>query len=489
MRNRRQTGWTEEEIIEGIQNFYNKYNKKPVKKDFKNDNGLPTLFYAKKIMKLNSIKDIIEKSLDIEYKRTTGRKIDEDLIKKELTDLYNKLGRIPKYQEISEFCSFSETIISNYGTMKEAYEKLGIVEDYKNIKILNEIFENNKYVKDNVEFIEKFTKQSKPVLAKDMYGELLLYYKPLKNGYIPNIKSAVNRIEYMKKYIEINYPKNYFELTILGEDFNNRKNVLVQDGFGVMSCKALDLLRGRKPTIISALDKHNYFINKVKENNPKILEEIEFISRYTHSDNKIVCMNKYGLVSMLPQHILNNNNTSILSAIDKTDYFINQAKEVHGNEFDYSKSIYVNSEEKIIVTCKKHGDWLTTSANHLAGTKCPNCNNSFAEISMSKLLKSLNINFEQQKSFDGCKYKNNLFYDFYLQDYNAVIEMDGEQHFEPIEYFGGEDNFKIIKKRDKIKNNYCKENNIKLIRIPYWEFDNIEEILIKELNLDCEKEN
>ena len=83
--------------------------------------------------------------------------------------------------------------------------------------------------------------------------------------------------------------------------------------------------------------------------------------------------------------------------------------------------------------------------------------------------------------FDNCKYKYRLPFDFYLTEYNICIEYDGKQYYEPVEYFGGEKAFKETKKRDATKNNYCQNNDIKLIRIPYWEFDNIENILEKEL--------
>ena len=62
----------------------------------------------------------------------------------------------------------------------------------------------------------------------------------------------------------------------------------------------------------------------------------------------------------------------------------------------------------------------------------------------------------------------------------VCIEYDGIQHFEPIERFGGKEEFSRTKIRDNIKTQYCKDNNIKLIRIPYWDFDNIEMILKKQ---------
>ena len=79
-------------------------------------------------------------------------------------------------------------------------------------------------------------------------------------------------------------------------------------------------------------------------------------------------------------------------------------------------------------------------------------------------------------------------FDFYIPDLNICIEYDGEQHFEPVDFGGkgkeyAEKRFKAQQKRDNIKTEYCKNNNIKLIRIPYWEFDNVENILKQELNI------
>jgi hypothetical protein len=64
-----------------------------------------------------------------------------------------------------------------------------------------------------------------------------------------------------------------------------------------------------------------------------------------------------------------------------------------------------------------------------------------------------------------------------LPDYNICIEYDGIQHFESVDYFGGELGFINTQMRDNIKNEYCKNNNIKLIRIPYWDYENIDQIL------------
>lgn len=74
-------------------------------------------------------------------------------------------------------------------------------------------------------------------------------------------------------------------------------------------------------------------------------------------------------------------------------------------------------------------------------------------------------------------------FDFYLTDLNTMIEFDGIQHFEEVEYFGGYEKLLETRFNDEIKNQYCKNNDIKLIRIPYYNYDKIENILEKELKV------
>lgn len=95
---------------------------------------------------------------------------------------------------------------------------------------------------------------------------------------------------------------------------------------------------------------------------------------------------------------------------------------------------------------------------------------SSGEECISKLLKELNADFEPQYIFKNCKYKYVLKFDFailYNKDPIGVIEYDGKQHFEPIDFFGGVDGFRKTQIRDEIKNNYCKKYNIPILRIPY----------------------
>ena len=73
--------------------------------------------------------------------------------------------------------------------------------------------------------------------------------------------------------------------------------------------------------------------------------------------------------------------------------------------------------------------------------------------------------------------------DFYLPDYNSIIEFDGLQHFEANEMFGGEEGFRERVEMDRLKNQLCEENSVGVLRIPYWKLENIEEILNEYLDI------
>ena len=143
--------------------------------------------------------------------------------------------------------------------------------------------------------------------------------------------------------------------------------------------------------------------------------------------------------------------------------FIEKAKEIHGNKYDYSKVKYLNNHTKVCIICPEHGEFWQQPNNHLHNQGCPICNESSLEKEITSLLDNNNIKYERQKKFDWLKYKKPLSLDFYLPDYNIAIECQGRQHFEPIDYFGGEENFIKIQKRDKIKKELCLKNNIILL--------------------------
>jgi predicted nucleic acid-binding Zn-ribbon protein len=129
----------------------------------------------------------------------------------------------------------------------------------------------------------------------------------------------------------------------------------------------------------------------------------------------------------------------------------------------------------ICTDCNK--SWIT-KPNYIIHGKCgcPHCPSSKGEKEIIRVLDRLEIKYKHIKPVK-INDKTYLF-DFHLEDLNSFIEFDGQQHFKAIDYFGGEKQYKIILKNDNIKNTYCSGNNIKLLRIPYDKYNDIENLII-----------
>jgi very-short-patch-repair endonuclease len=157
--------------------------------------------------------------------------------------------------------------------------------------------------------------------------------------------------------------------------------------------------------------------------------------------------------------------------------FIEECKLIHDNKYKYDKTIYILDKIKIIINCPEHGDFEQTPNHHKKGVGCPSCNESKGEKIIASFLKKNKINFDRQKKFTNCKNIYELPFDFYIPSKRICIEFDGKQHFEPLTIFGGLKAFEKLKINDSIKNNFCEDNYINLIRIKYTEINKIEEIL------------
>lgn len=163
-----------------------------------------------------------------------------------------------------------------------------------------------------------------------------------------------------------------------------------------------------------------------------------------------------------------------------------QCKKMHcflENSFVYSKS----SDTILNLKCDVcNYSWNVTYNNFISKKSgCPSCNDSKGEKIIKEVLNKRNIKYEEQKKFETCKFVDCLPFDFYLPEYNTCIEYDGIQHFKPLNFFGGEIKFKNRIKKDKIKNKYCDNNNIRLIRISYKKFKDIENILEEKIKINC----
>lgn len=150
------------------------------------------------------------------------------------------------------------------------------------------------------------------------------------------------------------------------------------------------------------------------------------------------------------------------------------------NEQGYTllDSVYKGVYDKLNLICPKGHHCSISFHNFKNGqTRCRKCKESKGEKEVSRVLDELGMNYKTQYVFDKCEYKRSLPFDFYIPHYNVCIEYDGEQHYKKEGSFGNINSYKEISKRDEIKTNFCLNNEIELIRIPYWAYKNIEKIL------------
>lgn len=156
---------------------------------------------------------------------------------------------------------------------------------------------------------------------------------------------------------------------------------------------------------------------------------------------------------------------------------------------DYSLvSEYFNSATKIKVKHVKCGKTFEVTPNNFKSNQsgCPYCYKSKGEMAIAKVLDELKLEYVEQYKIKECKNKLPLPFDFAIfsnKQLKYLIEFDGEQHFKPK---FGKDNFVITQKNDKIKDDYCRMNNIDLIRIPYTEIKNIPKIIEETMTIMSE---
>jgi hypothetical protein len=167
-----------------------------------------------------------------------------------------------------------------------------------------------------------------------------------------------------------------------------------------------------------------------------------------------------------------------------TEEFISEAKKVHGDRYDYSLVDYKNGNIDVKIICKEHGIFEQWPQTHCKDHGCPKCKETKGERRVRQYLEKQNIEYNPQKYLEGCinpKSKRRLYFDFYIPKHNLCIEFDGSHHFlESVGRFNwNAGRLEKTQFRDNIKNEHCKSNNIKLLRISYLDYNKIETIIEK----------
>lgn len=220
------------------------------------------------------------------------------------------------------------------------------------------------------------------------------------------------------------------------------------------------------------------FLDEVKQ----ILPNIDILGEYV-GDNKRIrcrCMVDGYEWSPLAGNLIQGHGCPMCAGNARYgfDHFVSKLEQVNPNI--EVRGEYINAQTHINCLCRICGcEWLAKPNNLLNGKGCPHCTSSKAEDKIKSFLKKQKISFEAQKKYEDLVGVGNgcLSYDFYIPKHNLLIEAQGEQHYAPVDFFGGQEQFEIQQEHDRRKRNYAKIKNIRLLEIPYNKFENIEEIL------------
>lgn len=282
--------------------------------------------------------------------------------------------------------------------------------------------------------------------------------------------------EFIKRSIIIHGQKYNYSITKY-EGSRNKVKIICKI-HGIFEQLAYNHLLGKecnmcKPNFGEKLTKLDFI---KKSNNIHKFEYDYSLVNYINNKSKVkIICKKHGIFEQEPRSHLSGMKCATCQGnkkLTKLD-FIERSSVLFNNKYDYSLSEIDGTKSKTKIICPKHGEFEQVVDSHLRGHGCSSCNESKGEKIISWFLDKNNIRYEKQKMFDKCRDIRRLKFDFYIPDINTCIEFDGKHHFEKIEF--GQKKLEDTIKKDKIKNIFCLENKIGLIRISY------EQNIIEEL--------
>lgn len=283
------------------------------------------------------------------------------------------------------------------------------------------------------------------------------------------VREKITPEVFLKRANEIHDNKFQYDLT----GFKNRtsKVKIYCEKHGWFEQSASNHLFGTScPECAKAIKSQKMSLTKEQfiENAIKIHGNKYDYSKVEYSNNKVhVCIicPEHGEFWQRPDMHLSGDGCPRCAGRDKgLDFFIKEAREIHGDKYDYSESVYISAETKIEIKCNSCGKKFWQKPwSHLQNHGCPYCNKSLGEQELNELLTVNNINFEFQKRFPEWLGKQSL--DFYLPDYNIAIEYQGRQHFNDSRSFGMNpvEFWEEIKERDLRKKQLCEANGVKIL--------------------------
>jgi hypothetical protein len=197
----------------------------------------------------------------------------------------------------------------------------------------------------------------------------------------------------------------------------------------------------------------------------------------TKSEVEIICPTHGIFIQSARHHIYRNNGCpkcgrlkSDLARRLTTEQFIERAKQIHGDKYDYSKSVYKIGSEPLIIICNKHDMFLQTPSHHLMGSGCKKCYNNVSRGSIEWLtFLSLQLDIDIQHAENEGEYSIDYsFYkaDGYCEELNTIFEYNGCYWHGCADCYPEPDE-ELLKRRKKTeeKRQHCIKSGFKLIEI------------------------
>ena len=335
----------------------------------------------------------------------------------------------------------------------------------------------------NIEVVEKYIDAKTPILHRCKIDGYEWCAKPnniLNRKGCP--KCARNIKLTHEQYVERVFETNQY-IEVIGQYINMKTSILhkcrkhnikwmampecILDGKGCKECMKEKIGLKNSKT-------HEQYLKELSLINSDII----VIEEYSGANTPILhqCILCGHMWKASPANILNGTGCPKCAGNIKRTHEEYVLEVYEKNQYIEVIGQYINANTPILHRCKIDGcEWYASPYNILTGKGCPQCKESSGERMVRQWLENHNIQYEFQKIFSNCIDKKPLPFDFYLPDYNSCIEYQGGQHYFPVDYFGGQEKFELQIQHDKIKFNYCKKNNIKLLCIRYDE--NINEAL------------
>ena len=355
---------------------------------------------------------------------------------------------------------------------------------------------NNLYTYENVNYINNTTKVS---ITCKMHNDFLQTpkdhlngrgckecgkitskirnYKKTKEDFIIQAKILHNNIYTYENVNYINFTKIKVSITCkIHNDFlQTPKNHL--NGMGCPECGKIKCITSNKITKKKFLKLANDIHNNTYDYSSVIYKN--------YNEPIIIICKIHKAFSQKPKNHIHGSGCpkcgkeKTINANTLTQSgFIIKANKVHNNLYSYKKVIYKKSSIEVIITCKKHKDFLKKPVDHLQGVGCPKCRVSKGELAIRNFLDKYNILYIPEKRYTFLSQK--IRYDFYIPSKELYIEFDGEQHFRDW-HFG---KYQIVHQNDLFKTGYIMHKNKTLLRIHFKDLKQINKILKKYIITD-----